>query len=280
MAKESMNKVTVAGKIVEIESRTGVTKTNKPYIGGTLKVETAEDNVVPVSFFAAETTNAGKENPIYKSLQTVVNDYKTIQNDTREHADSVEISGARLSENIFFPQVDRMIRGFQIQGAFFNRGANITPKNEFIISGVIEDVIEDVKDDVPTGTLTVRLLVVGYGNQANILDFKVEDPAGAKYILSTFTKGMEVKVNGSIVIDETIEEIKEETAFGDPIVNTTRRTERKLLITSATPPTDSTVPADERMQMLATRESQIQDKKAAASAPQSSKPKSAGEFTL
>lgn len=280
MAKESVNKVTLAGKIVEIESRTGITKTNKPYIGGTLKVETEEDNVVPVSFFAAEITNAGKENPIYKSLQTVVNEYKTIQNDTREHADSVEISGARLSENIFFPQPDRMIRGFQIQGAFFNRGASISPDNEFIVSGVIEDVIEDVKDDVPTGTLTVRLLVVGYGNQANILDFKVEDPAGAKYILSTFAKGMEVKVNGSIVIDETIEEIKEETAFGDPIINTIRKTERKLLITSATPPMDSTLPADERLQMLATRESQIQDKKAGASAPQSSKPESAGKFTL
>lgn len=281
MAKESMNKVTLSGKIVEIESREGMTKKQKPYIGGTIKVETAEDNIIPVSFFAAETTNAGKDNPIYKSLQTVITDFKTIQNDTRELADSIEISGARLSENIFFPQSDRMIRGFQVQAAFFNRKAAVSPVNEFIVSGEILDVIEDVVDDVPTGTLTVRLLVVGYNNQPNLLDFKVEDPAGVKYILSTFIVGQEVKVNGQIIIDETIDEIKEATGFGDPIVNTVRKTERKLLITSATPPADTQIPADEKMQMLAVRESGIQEKKAAADAPApANKSSSAGDFTL
>lgn len=276
-----MNKVSLSGKIVEIESRTGIDKKNRPYIAGAVKVETAEDNIIPVSFFAAEFTNAGKENPVYKSLQTVISDFKSIQEDTRENADSVEITGARVSENIFFPQSDRMIRGFQIQAAFFNRNNNASPKNEFIVSGEILDVIEDVKNDVPSGTLTVRLLVVGYANQANVLDFKVEDPAGVKYILSTFTPGMEVKLNGSVVIDETIEEVKEETAFGDPIVSTTRRTERKLLITSATPPVDSQIPADEKTQMLANREGQIQEKKAAADAPAATgKSSSAGDFTL
>jgi len=281
MAKESINKVNLTGKIVEIESRTGVTSAGKPYIGGTVKVETAEDNVIPVSFFATEKTNAGKDNPIYKSLQTVVSDFKTIQNHGRAEADIVEITGARLSENIFFPSPERMIRGFQVGGAFFNR-KKADFKNEFTISGNIEAVIEDVKDDVPTGTLTVRMLVVGYGDQANILDFKVEDPAGVNYIKSTFTPHMEVKVNGTIIIDETLEEVKEETAFGDPIINTIRKTERKLLIDKATPPIDSTIPADERAMMLAKRESDIQKKKEdAASAPKTaSAPKSAGDFTL
>lgn len=269
MAKESTNIVNLTGKIVEIEHRNGVTKKGVPYLGGTVKVETSPDNIVPVSFFAQEITSKGKENPIFKSLNTVVNEFKTIQQHTREEADTVEISGARLSENIFFPQPDRMIRGFQATGAFFNRNNNATPKNEFIVSGEIVGVIEDIKDDVPTGTLTLRLLVVSYGDKANILDFKVEDPAAVKYVKSTFSDGMEVKVTGSIIVDETIEEVKEEVAFGEPIIRTTRKTERKLLITSSTAPIESSIPADEKAKMFAVREADIQTKKAEASAPAS-----------
>ena len=280
MAKESVNKVDLTGKIVEIESRTGTTKKGDPYLGGTIKVETGEDNVIPVSFFATEKTKTGKDNPIYKSLQTVVNEFKSIQMTSREEADSVEIGGARLSENIFFPQADRMIRGFQIQGAFFNRVNNVAPKNEFTVSGQILNVVEDIKDDVPTGTLTVRLLVVGYNNSANVLDFKVEDPAGVQYIKTTFSQGMDVKVNGEVVIDETLEEIKEEVAFGEPIVNTKRTVERKLLISSATPPVDSEITEAEKVEMLAIRESSIKEKEAAAAKPKQSSPKSAGDFSL
>jgi len=278
MAKESINKYSVAGKIVEIEHRTGVTKAGKPYISGTVHVESAPDNIVPIDFFAQETTNTGKENPIMKSLQTVVEEYKTITKDTREEADIVEISGARISENIFFPQPDRKIRGFRINGAFFNRNNNASPKNEFTVSGEIVEVVEDVENDVPTGTLTVRLLVVGYKNKANIIDFKVEDPAGVKYVQSTFVPDMEVKVNGSVIIDETLEEIKEEVAFGEPIVNTSRKVSRKLVIKSATAPVSSSIPPEEKANMLAVRESEISDKKAAASASTSAPKKS--DFSL
>ena len=278
MAKESINIVNLIGKIIEIESRTGLTKKGVPYIGGTVKVETSPDNIVPVGFFAQEITSKGKENPLYKSLKTVAEDFKTVQKDTREVADVIEIGGARLSENIFFPQSDRMVRSFQINGAFFNRKPNADTKNEFIVSGEILQVIEDIKNDVPAGTLTLRLLVVGYGDKANILDFKVEDPAAVKYVQSTFTEGMEVKITGSIVIDETIEEIKEEVAFGDPIIRTTRKTERKLVITSATAPVDSSISQEDKATMLATREFEIQAKKNEAAAPAQSAAKA--DFSL
>ena len=281
MPKESINKINLTGRIMEIESRTGVTKNGAPYLGGTVKIETSPDNIIPVSFFATEKTKAGSDNPIYKSLQTVITDYKTVHEHTADEADIVEASGVRVSENIYFPTADRMIRGFQLNGAFFNRNNSASPKNEFIVSGEIVEIIEDVKDDVPTGTLTVRLLVVSYGDKANIIDFKVEDPAGVNYIKSTFSAGMEVKVTGSVIIDETIEEIKEEAAFGEPIVTTTRKTERKLLITSATAPVESSITLAEKTTMLAVREADIQAKKAEASKPtQTSKPKSGGDFTL
>lgn len=279
MAQQSVNSVTLTGKLVEMESRTGLTKKNVPYIAGNVKVETSEDNIIPVSFFAQEITSKGKENSIYKSLLTVVSDFKTIQQHTREEADTVEITSANINENIFFPQPDRMIRGFQVSASFFNRNNNATPDNTFTISGEILEVIEDVENDVPTGTLTLRMLVVGYNDKPNIIDFKVEDPAGAKYMKSTFSPNMEVKVSGHIVIDETVEEIKEPVAFGEPIVRTIRKVERKLLVTSATPPIETTIPAEDKAKMLAVREADIQAKKSAANAPAQPSPAKSG-FSL
>jgi hypothetical protein len=275
--KESINKVTITGRVMEIESRTGVNKNGVPYIGGTIRIETSPDNIIPISFYASEKTSKGEQNRLYKSLETVVTDYKTVH-EHGDQADIVEATNVRIGENIFFPTSDRMVRGFQLNGAFFNRNNAASPKNEFIVSGEIVEVVEDIKDDVPTGTLTVRLLVIGYNDKANILDFKVEDPAGVNYIKATFSAGMEVKVTGTVIIDETIEEIKEETAFGEPIVNTIRRTERKLLITSATAPVESSIPLEERTRILAEREKLIQDKKAEAG--KTAQAKSAGDFTL
>lgn len=278
MAIQSVNAVNLAGKLVEIESRTGITKAGKPYIAGNMKIETSEDSIIPVGYFAQETTNAGKENPIYKSLLTVVSEFKTIQQHTREEADTIEVSGAQITENIFFPQPDNMIRGFQIGGAFFNRNNNLEPKNEFTASGEILQVIEDVKDDVPTGTVTIRVLMVGYKNKPNIIDFKVEDEAGVKYVKSTFTENMEVKLSGEVVIDEEIEEIKEEAAFGEPIVRTIRKTERKLLVKSATAPVATSIPAEEKAQMLAVREADVASKKDQSGAV--AKPKAKSDFSL
>ena len=271
MAKESMNKVTLAGKIIEIQSRFGVSKKNQNYLAGTVSIETGEDNIIPVSFYVQEKTKENKDNPLYKSLETVVNEYKTVNSHSREEADIIEISGARLSENVFFSN-DRMIRGFQVASAFFNRKNNATPMNEFIVTGEILDIVEEVVDDVPTGTVLIRLLVVGYGNRANVLDFVVEDPAGAKYVKATFSPGLEVKVKGNIVIEETLIEKKEEAAFGDPIITTTRNINRKLVVTSVTPPIDSSITEEERVTMLSTRESEIQSKKADAAKAGTQKP--------
>lgn len=259
--KEDLNKVIIKGKIVEIKPRTGVDSKNRNYVAGTVTVDTGDDNFIPVGFYSAEFTNDGKPNGIYKGLQTVIDEFKSINVHGREEADTVEITGARLRENFFHVAEDRMLRGFQVDSAFFNRKAEAEPGSEFITTGHILDIIEDIKDDVPTGSITVRLLVVGWNNTANVLDYTVEDPAGVAYIKSTFSAGMDVKVTGTILVKEIIETKEEEAAFGDPIVQTVRTTDRKLLITSATPPVESSLTDQDKQTMLAEREGRIQEDK-------------------
>ena len=259
--KEDLNKVTIRGKIVEIKSRTGVDTKQRNYIAGTVTIDTGDDNFIPVDFYAAEFTNLGKENGIYKSLQTVVNDFKTINVHGRDEADTVEITGATLRENFFHIAEDRLLRGFKINSAFFNRKAEAEPGSEFITTGHILDIIEDVKNDVPTGSVTVRLLIVGWSDTANVLDCTVEEPTGVEYIKSTFSSGMDVKITGTIVVKEILETKEEEAAFGPKIVETIRTTNRKLLITSATPPVESSMTDQDKQTMLAEREGRIQKDK-------------------
>lgn len=277
----TINKVTLAGKIAEIESRTGLTSKGVPYLAGTVTVETSQDNLIPVGFFVTEKKKDGSPNQIYQSLSTVVSEYKTIAEHTRENADSVEITGANLDENFFFSN-GRMIRGFNVRSSFYNRKASVEPKNEFIVSGQIIGLVDEIKDDVPTGALIVRLLSLGYENRASVLDFKVVNPQGVSYIKDTCSVGQEIKLNGEIIVHEEIIEKKEEAAFGDPIITTSRRVERSLIVSSATPPIDSTYPKDVVETSLAERERLINEakeraEKASKPAAQASSPKN---FTL
>lgn len=278
MAKESLNKIDVAGKIVEIEAREGLNRSNKEYIAGTVKIEAGPDNIVPIGFYANKIKNDGNSNPMFASLKTVAAEYKTITANTREEADSVEVNGARVTENVFYSQDGTLIRGFQISSPFFNRKASVEPKAEFVITGEIVSIVEEpVENEIH---IILRLLVVGYGDRANLIDFKVENPKAVDYVKNVFSVGQEVKVSGKVVIEETVVQKTEETAFGSPIITESKKFTRKMLVTAATPPIDSTIDSAERQTMLAAREGMLSEAKAKASSVAKAAPVTAANFTL
>lgn len=282
MAKEHENKPKIQGKLVKIESRSGTTKTGKEYIGGNLHIETGEDNIIPVSFFATPQKNDGNPNPVYASLKTVIDEYKSIDSHGRDEADLIEVGASRMQENAFYVRDGQLVRGFQMSAPFFNRKAKIDPEGTFAMSGEIVKVTDEIIKDEPTGNVIVTLLVVTYNNTANLIDFSIEGEKGVQYAKTNFVQGMEVKLSGDIKVVEVIEEKTEEAAFGAPIVEEIRRTERKLLVTSATPPVESAITEEERSTMLAERESKLQRMKEEFLAKQKggNKPKGAADFSL
>jgi hypothetical protein len=284
MAKiQNLNESTVSGKIVAIDYTQGQVN-GKDAVYGTVTVESGEDNFIPVGFFSYKTKRDGGENGIYKSLQTVITEYQTISKDGRDAADSVEIKKAQLAENLFFvDQGQKLIRGFQISSPFFNRKANVTPEATFTVVGEIFEMVEEIIDDVPTGALLLRLLVLGYEGRPNILDFRVEDPKGVDYIKSVASPGQEIKVSGDIIVREIVEEKKEEAAFGDPIITSTRTTVRELIVKSATPPASSSLTDEERAEVLAAREGLVvtaKEKAVAKSKSTNNTKPSASNFSL
>lgn len=280
MAKESLNKIEVAGKVVSIETKTGVTKNGKEYLAGKVLVEAGTDNIIPIDFFANKIKNDGNPNPLYASLTTVVNEFKTISINGRDEADTIEINSAKVKENAFYTQDGKLVRGFSLDSAFFNRKPGAEPKADFTVTGEIVSIVEE-----PTETgmeILLRMLIIGYGNTANLIDFKVENPQAVDYVRNAFSAGQEVKLSGKVIVSEEKIEKVEEAAFGNPIVTIFTKTSRKLLVTAATPPVDSTLDAAERQTMLATREARLSEskEKSANKAPATKTANSAANFTL
>lgn len=282
--QESFNKVTLTGKVAEITYKKGVNKNNDNYVAGEIKIETGEDNIIPVSFYQNELTKEKKPNGIYAGLMTAIEEFKTIAKDGRDAADTITVNAGRLEENSFYGKDGNLIRQYRISSPFFNRKQNAELANEFVVEGIVVNIADEIKNEVPTGRLFVDLLVVGYADRGNILRLVVEGEKGVDYIKSSVSERDEVKFAGQVLHSEINEELKEEVAFGDPIIRITTRTERKLLITSATAARESTVSSEEIDTILADREGRLKiDKEKAASKAkkEESKPASTrGNFSL
>lgn len=259
MAKiaESTNKVTLIGKVVEISHREAQLSDGVNYIAGKVMVDTGDDNIIPVDFFQKEKRNDGKPNGLYASTITVVEEFRTVAKDGKDEADIVEISTGQLSENSYTAANGQFYRGFSVRSAFYNRKAGASPQNQFIISGIIMNIVEEIENELPTGSLLIDLLSIGWNNRGDVLRLVVEDEKGAAYIKNSLSKGDEVKLAGEIVVTETRKEKVEEVAFGDPIVQVETRTERKLLVTSASAAKSSSIADEDLQTILAEREGRL-----------------------
>jgi hypothetical protein len=263
---ESFNKIELSGKVAEIISRTGLTKKNVNYVSGTIKIETGPDNIIPVEFFAQEINSKGTASPLYKSLLTVKDEYKSIAADGREAADTIVVESAKLTENLYSPEGETIRRGFKINSSFFNRKKVDVNVNRFTVEGEVVVITDEIKADVPTGSVIVELLITDFNKNAHVVSFYVDQPKSAEYVKNTFSIGDQVKVVGKIIISEEDIVKVEKAAFGDDIEQHTKRVTRRLVIESSSAPVASTITNEERETMLATREADIQKKKAEAKA--------------
>lgn len=266
MAAESVNKVKIVGKLVEISHKDGTNRNGQEYIAGKVMIETEPDNIIPIDFYQNVLKKDGNPNNVHKGIMTMINEFKTVAKDGKEAADVVEVDAARLEENSFYAQGGAFVRGFRTSAPFFNRRANAENENSFITTGIVLNMVDEIKNDVPTGSLFVDLLVIGYGNRGDVIRYTVEDEKGVSYLKNSLSNGDEVKFAGKIVIKEERVEKVEESAFGGPIVEFETKFKRELLVTSATPSTAPSISSDEIETILAAREGRMAQSKADAEA--------------
>lgn len=164
--QQSINTCTIIGKLKEKKIDFGIGKeSEKAYAKGTLTVvvNTPDGiNEIKVSVMQMALKKDGGENELYKGLQTINNEYKTIVDHGEELADTIQITGSLEMNDYYNKNKDEVSSYLQVKGLFIKRvDATAKHKAEFTIGGFIETITD--KED---GTVDVAMISIVYGGKA------------------------------------------------------------------------------------------------------------------
>lgn len=176
--RQSVNNVIVEGYLSSKEFKTGVTKnpTNpKNYISGKIQVRQDENNFVELEMFSTETNSKGEESKVYKSLMTVMAEYKDatmVEGVNPEQAylqaDKIRITGGQINANEFVKEVNgenEVLTAIKYATSFVNRVTDdsFDPKAKWKLEVFINKITPETdKDDDETGRGFVDGYFVGY----------------------------------------------------------------------------------------------------------------------
>lgn len=217
------------------------------YIAGTINVAVDEEgiNVIPVHFTYVTATygSSGKKNNNFDVLVKIINEGKTWVTDGKDAATKVQID-ANLALNDFY--VDDATRGETLVSSKVNEGSFISiinqlppveERNTFKVDMVITNVTHvetNEEKKIDEDYVTVRGAVFNFRNELLPVDFVVRNPQGMKYFESidaSSTDPYYTKVWGRINCSTIVNQVTEESAFGEAAVRTFEKKVREWVIT-------------------------------------------------
>lgn len=211
-------------------------------IFGTLTIETTKNSTHTVRVFVYEHKKDGKENKLFASWKTVLDNYKSIAEDGRENADKVRIKGGQLGINDYVGQ-DGALRSFpEVTTNFINRvkeSEEFKPRAEFDVEGVIQSIKPEVRgeDEEETGRLVLKVVVPLYGGRVAPLQMVVSAD-DADTFQGMFEEGQTVDLDGDLINYSEIKTTTKERAFGKAKDNVSTIFKRELLIAGGSEPYD------------------------------------------
>ena len=216
----------------------------KEFISGNIEVVVDEEGlvIIPVHFtYVVETTNSGNKNATYTNLDKIINSGKTWITNGKDEAMKIRIDTA-LAVNDFYTQDDRLISTKVNEGGFVSIISELCPENErntftedILITNVIR-VEADPEKNIDKDYVVVKGYVFNFRNAILPVDFIVRNPDGMAHfedLNASQNEPVFTKVWGRINCGSIIDEIKEETAFGEEAVRTRERKIREWIITGA-----------------------------------------------
>lgn len=260
--KKFENTITMAGILVKhtLEEATYGTNNDIECIRGEVIIRTADEGEHPVRFFAnkykkdANGNFTSEENKIYKSLSTVMNEYRTLE-EYPDDPDYVEITSASFGVMDYVSKnTNELVTINTISSNFINRITKekyeaSSPTATFEVAGVIASIKDEIIKETPTGNLIVIMNVINQIKKGNGKDatFDVKDmfplrltiPADlADTFRSMYSEGVFTKVCGDVINRTETTTKTEKAAFGKDIVKTFTNTVRKNEVTSGVAPVD------------------------------------------
>lgn len=215
----------------------------KEFISGNLEVAVDEAglNVIPVHFtYVTETTASGNKNQTYTNLKKIIDDDKTIITCGKDEAQKVRIDTA-IALNDFYTQDGNLVSVKTNEGGFVTLVNELNSKederNTFSADMVITNVkrIEaDPEKNIDEDYVSVRGAIFNFRNSLLPIDFVVRHKDGMKYFEDLEISNAEpifTKVWGKIECRTIINEVKEDSAFGESSVRTYERKAKEWTIT-------------------------------------------------
>ena len=239
ISTQSTNKVTIAGKLLDITFNAGKTKDGKPYERANMTIRVTqtyggrtETSDIPVSSFATQFTKAGTTNPAYTSLQQL-KELKSVQNVGIDDADVICMSGAQLKENAFVTKSGQLVTGWQLNSSFFNNR-----KVADVASFAVDIFIMDMRDELDregdtTGRLIIKGGIVQYGGALDIVEFIVENSDTIDHISRYWQVNQTVQVRGRVRYT-SVEETKAVSgdSWGEEVPVSSTKIVRELVVTT------------------------------------------------
>lgn len=159
--REALSNVRVEGLLAEKNLEVKKDKDGKDVITGDLKIQTGETNVITFRVYTPSLKKDGTSNKIYESMQTVMNEYKSIADVGRENADVVRVTAGQLTPNTFYGSNGQEVYGFQYRSSFFNR-VNNPNVDDFKAEAELEIFIRSItEENDKDGNATGRLIIKG-----------------------------------------------------------------------------------------------------------------------
>jgi len=201
--KELVNEVHLAGKVAEIEVKTGLTEEKKvPYVSIKGAIQFGDSKVKTRRFesFVQQTKKDGGENKLYSPTLTFANSAKSIADVGYENATVVDVQG-NFSANDYIDSTDKLIESQQISIKFFNECDNDIEKFKGTadIEGYIQSINEETKgeDKTETGRLRVSIITADFfGNIVPIKNIVVPEN-----LHDAFLDGYEIGQSAILYVD-------------------------------------------------------------------------------
>lgn len=215
----------------------------KEFIAGDLEIAVDEAglNVIPVHYtYVTATTNAGGENKTFTALKRIIDGGKTWITDGKDAALKVKADTA-IALNDFYTQDGNLVSVKKNEGGFVTIvSGDLCAENErntfsvdMVITGVSR-VEANPEKNIDADYVLVKGAVFNFRNELLPTDFLVKNADGMKFfedLEATGASPVYTKVWGRINCATIVNEVKEESAFGDEAVRTYERKVREWVIT-------------------------------------------------
>ena len=247
MKKSFINNVNIRGYVFShtLQERDSTKNPGDKIIMGLVNIATDDDaiNVVPVNFYVAEKTKAGKVNATFTNLKQILTENKTYE-ECGTDAARVRVTGA-IDVNDFYGRDGQLVSGKRVRGSFlhFLNANEVISSDKMSATSFEAEVLLQAATERESndGSEYVSLQGFAFNYRGDILPvtFSVQSEGGKQFFLNEDISASNPyfgKVWGNIKSTVVVSEQEEDdsaVAFGAPQVRETTRTFRTWEVVGA-----------------------------------------------